>query len=168
MVVRWWLMNRQSLVAAALALVAVVAVVAAILYKTKDNRVNLEGQILKVRSHQISPEQTIVLIDMRLRNASAQSLVVRDVEVFVDADEPVPGVLFAESDIRRTLSYYPALGSRETPGLLRRDRIASGESTDRSLAISVPMTDEQLARRRAVRVVVQDVDGGSAVLVEKR
>ena len=162
-------MNRQSLVAGVLGLVVVAIAVAAVLYKTKDNRVQVEGQILKVRSHQPDTERTIALVDFRLHNTSAISLVVQEVEVFVDEENAsTPAVLFAEGDLRRTLPYYPTLGEKHTPGLLRRDRIASGESIDRSIGFSVPVTDERFSQRKALRIVIHDVDGAKAEIVEKR
>ena len=163
------LMNRQSLVAGVLGLVVLAIVVAAVLYKTKDNRVRVEGQILKVRSHQPDNERTIALVDFRLHNASADSLVVQEIEVFLDEQSASsPAVLFAESDIRRSLPYYPTLGEKHTPGLLRRDRIASGESTDRSIGFSVPVTDDRFSQRKGLRIVIHDVDGAKAEIVEKR
>ena len=163
------LMNRQSLVAAMLGIVVMTIAVAAVLYKNKDSRIRVEGQILKVRSHQADSERTIALVDFRFRNASADLLMVEDVEVFLDEESAsTPAVLFAESDIRRTLPYYPTLGEKHTPGLLRRDRIASGESTDRSLAFSVPVTDDRFGRRKALRIVIHDVDGAQTEIVEKR
>ena len=163
------LMNRQSLVAGALGIVVLAVAVVAVLYKTKDNRVRVEGQILKVRSHQPDSERTIALVDFRLHNASADSLVVQEVEVFLDEQSAsTPAVLFAESDLRRTLPYYPTLGEKHTSGLLRRDRIPSGESTDRSLGFSVPLTDDRFSQRKAVRIVIHDVDGATAEIIEKR
>lgn len=159
------LMNRQGIVAGLLGVVVLILVVGAVLYKTKDNRVKLEGEILKVRSHQPDGERTIALVDLRLRNASSDSFVVQDVEVFVD---DTAGVLFAESDIRRALPYYPTLGEKHTPGILRRDRIASNATSDRSIAFSVPMVDERFNGRKGLRIVIHDVDGGRAELVEKR
>jgi hypothetical protein len=163
-------MNRQSLIIGGIALLIVAAAVSTILITTRKNRVELTGEVLKVRTHQMDPEHTIALIDMRVRNPSTQQFVVRDVEVFVDEPDgkSTPTDLFAESDIKRVLAYYPMLGEKYTPGLLRRDAIASGETTDRSIAVSAPMRDIRLADRNRFRIVIHDVDGAVTEIVENR
>jgi hypothetical protein len=132
--------------------------------------VELTGEVLKVRTHQMDPEHTIALLDLRIHNPSTQQFVVREVEVFVEEPDgkSTPADLFAETDIKRVLAYYPMLGEKFTPGLLRRDQIGSGETTDRSIAVSAPMTDGRLAERKGFRIVVHDVDGPVTEIREKR
>jgi hypothetical protein len=163
-------MNRQSVIIGGIALLIVALGVSSILISTRKNRVELTGEILKVRTHQMDPEHTIALIDLRVNNPSTQQFVVRELEVFVEEPDgkSAPADLFAESDIRRVLDYYPMLGEKFTPGLLRRDRINPGETTDRSFAVSAPMTDERLAGRKGFRLVVHDVDGAVTEIMEKR
>jgi hypothetical protein len=163
-------MNRQTLIIGGIALLIVAAAVSTILITTRKNRVELTGEVLKVRTHQMDPEHTIALLDLRIKNPSTQRFVVRQVEVFVEEPDgkSTPTDLFAESDIKRVIAYYPMLGDKYTPGLLRRDRIASGETTDRSIAVSVPMTDARLGARKGFRVVVHDVDGPVTEIREKR
>jgi hypothetical protein len=163
-------MNRQSLVIGGIALLIVAAGVTSILVSTRKNRVELRGEVLKVRTHQMDPEHTIALIDLRITNPSTQQFVVSEVEVFVEepGGRSTPTDLFAETDIKRVIAYYPMLGEKFTPGLLRRDKINSGESTDRSTAVSAPMTDARLGERTAFRIVVHDVDGATTEIREKR
>jgi hypothetical protein len=163
-------MNRQSMVAALIALVLVAAAVGTILYSTRENRVRLEGEVLKVRSHQMDSEHTIALIDVRLKNPSTQQFVVREIEVFVEEPDgkSTASTLFAEGDARRVIDYYKQLGKKHTPGLLRKDMLGSGETTDRSFAISAPMPDERLAQRKAIRIVIRDVDGATTEILERR
>lgn len=163
-------MNKQSIVIGAIALALVAAVVSSILLTTRKNRVELSGEILKVRTHQIDPEHTIVLIDARIHNPSTQQFVVREVEVSVeDSDgKRTAADVFAETDIKRVVDYYKTLGTKDNPGLLRKDKINTGTSTDRTIAVSAPMTDERFSRRRALRLVVHDVDGKQTEIVETR
>jgi hypothetical protein len=163
-------MNKQTIAAVVIGLGIVAAIVSGILLSTRQNRVELKGEILKVRSHQIDPEHTLALLDIRVQNPSTQQFVVREVEIFVDEPDgkSTPVDVFAEGDIQRVIDYYPTIGKKYSPGLLRRDKINSGESLDRSMAISAPMTDERLQKRKALRVVVHDVDGAKAEIVERR
>lgn len=161
-------MNRQTLATTMIALLAVVLVVGGILLATRKHRVELTGEILKVRSHQMDPEHTIALIDLRVENPSTQQFVVQEVAVFVDEPDgnSASADVFAESDIQRVIDYYPTLGKKYSPGLLRRDQINPGQTSDRSIAISAPMTDERLAQRKALRIVIHDVDGATTRITE--
>ena len=163
-------MSKQAVVTCGIALLIVAAAVSGILFSTRKHRVELTGEVLKVRSHQVDPQHTIVLVDMRVANPSTQQFVVRDVEAFVEESDgkSVPAELFAESDIQRALTYYKVLGEKYTPGLVRKDRIDSRATTDRSIAFSAPMTDARFAERKAIRIVVHDVDRKSTEIREKR
>lgn len=163
-------MNRQSILVGGIALVIVAAAVSTILVSTRRNRVELTGEVLKVRTHQMDSEHTIALIDMRVHNPSTQQFVVREVEVFVEEPDgkSTQADVFAEQDIRRVIDYYKMLGTKDNPGLLRRDKINAGTTTDRTLAISAPMTDERFGNRKGLRFTVHDVDGKTTELRETR
>ena len=163
-------MNKQSVVVGAIALVIVAIAVSSVLITTRKNKIELTGEILKVRTHQIDSEHTVVLADTRIHNPSTQQFVVREVEVVVEEKDGkrTPAEIFAETDIRRVVDYYKTLGTKENPGLLRRDKINSGETVDKTIAFSAPMTDERFGQRKAVRIVVHDVDRKQTELVETR
>ena len=163
-------MNKQSVVVGAIALALVAFAITTVLVTTRQNRVELSGEVLKVRTHQMDPEHTIVLMDVRVHNPSTQQFVVREVEVFVEEQDgkSTPADVFSEVDIQRVVDYYKMLGTKDNPGLLRRDKINSGATTDRTIAISAPMTDERFSNRKAVRIVVHDVDRKSTEIRETR
>ncbi|MBC8165721.1 MAG: hypothetical protein H7Y20_07605 [Bryobacteraceae bacterium] len=163
-------MNKQSLVAAVIAVVAVAAVVGGILFTSHSNRLTLNGQVLKVRSHQIDSEHTLVLIDLRLTNPSSQQLLVSDAEAFLDEADGSSKTLeiFAESDAARMLDYYKTLGTKANIGLIRRDKINAGQTVDRTIAASAPMTEERVLSRKRFRFIVHDADGITAEVAETR
>jgi hypothetical protein len=163
-------MNKQGAFAASLAVLLVVLAVSAILLTTRKNRVELTGEVLKVRSFQNTPDSTLALIDLRIKNPSTQQFVVRDLEVFVDrsSEEPLKASVFSETDARRAVDFYTPLGQKYTPGLVGRTALSSEETMDRSLLIQVPLTDEQFGQRTGLRIVVEDVDGAVTTLAEKR
>ena len=162
-------MNKQGAIAAGLALLVVTVAVAAILWSTRKNRVELTGEVLKVRSYGHAPDATLALIDLRINNPSTQQFVVRNLDVLVDRNgkEPLPASVFSELDAKRTVTYYTPLGEKYTPGLVSRNAVEPGESTDRSLLIKVPLTDWEFAQRTNLRVVVEDVDGAITTLAER-
>ena len=163
-------MNKQSVLIGAIALAIVAIAVSSILVTTRKNRVELTGEILKVRTHQMDPEHTIVLADTRIHNPSTQQFVVREVEVFIEEPDGkrTAAEIFAEADIRRVVDYSKALGTKDNPGLLRRDKINSGATDDKTIAFSAPMTDERFGRRKALRIVVHDIDRKQTEIVETR
>jgi hypothetical protein len=163
-------MNKQVLLPVFLGLALVVVVVTGVLVVTRKNRVELTGEVLKLRSYQTAPERTLGLVDLRVHNPSTQQFVVNEVEIIVEEPDgkDTPTEIFSETDAQRTIAYYTAIGKKYTPGLLRRDRINSGQAVDRSILFSAPMSDERLQKRRALRIVVHDVDGATTQIVEKR
>jgi hypothetical protein len=163
-------MNKQVLLPVFLGLALVTLVVTGVLVVTRKNRVELTGAVLKVRSYQIDPERTLGLVDLRVQNPSTQQFVVNEVEIVVEEPDgqDTPAEIFSETDAQRTINYYTAIGKKYTPGLLRREKINSGQSVDRSMLFSAPMSDERLQKRRALRIVVHDVDGATTQIVEKR
>lgn len=163
-------MNKQSAAAIAVGVALVAAVVSGILVTTRKHRVELRGEVLKVRSHQIDPEHTLALIDFRVENPSTQQFVVREVELFVDeaGGRSTPVDVFPEADIQRVIDYYPAVGKRYNPGLLRRDKIDPGQRSDRSMAFSAPMPDQRLQQRAGIRIVIHEVDGARSEIRERR
>ena len=163
-------MRKQGLLAVLIGLAVVAVIIAAILATTRKNRVELTGEVIKVRSHQVDPEHTLALIDFRVHNPSTQQFMVRDIEVFVDEPDgkSTLGELFSEPDLTTAIAYYKTLGQRYNPGLKRRDKLNSGATTDRSIGVSVPMTDERLQARKSVRLRIHDADGPVVEIAEKR
>lgn len=162
-------MNR--LVAAiTVAGVVVIAGILAILLATRENRVELNGRFLKVRSHQVDPERTLALLDLRIENPSTQQFKIREIEVLVDeaGGTPLTAEVFAETDVQRFLDFYPTLGAKDNRGLLRSDTIDSKQTTDRTLFVSVPMSDARLQKRKGLRLIIRDVDGPEVEIREQR
>jgi hypothetical protein len=163
-------MNRQTIIIGAIALAVVAAAIGAILYSTRGNRVEVTGEILKVRSHQIDPASTIVAIDFRVTNPSTQQFVVREVEVFLDQKEgkQLQGDIFSEIDAQRMFDYYKVLGPKHNTTLIRREKLNSGQSMDRMIAARVEASDQTVAERKAIRLLIHDIDGPKSEIVETR
>src|SRR5688572_29828935 len=129
-------MNKQVVIIGVIALAVVSAVVGGILFSTRHNKVEVTADILKVRSHQIDANSTVVVVDFRVHNPSTQQFLVRDVEIFLDAEDgkSIPGDIFADVDAQRMLEYYKVLGPKHNKTLIRRERLDSGQSVDRMIA----------------------------------
>ena len=158
-------MNRQQLVVGAIAVAIVVVAVGSILYSTKNNKVELTGTLLRVRTHPVDAENSVVLADIRVKNPSTQQFVVQDVKVFLDDQE---GDLFSETDAQRLFTYYPVLGKKYNANLTIRQKINPGESIDRMITVRFKATDEAIRNRKAIRIVITDVDRATTEIIEKR
>ena len=158
-------MNRQHVVVGAIAVLIVVVGVGSILVSTRKNRLELTGQMLRVRTHTVDAQNTVVLADIRISNPSTQDFIVKDVEVYLDN---LKGDTFSEIDARRLFEYYPLLGKKYNDNLTIRHKIKSGESIDRMISVSFKASEEQVAKRGAIRIVVTEADGAKTEIVEKR
>jgi hypothetical protein len=163
-------MNKQAVVTGIVALGIVGAILGAILFSTRHNKVEVTADILKVRSHQIEPSSTIVAIDFRVSNPSTQQFVVRDVEAFLETKEgkSLQGDIFAEMDAQRMFDYFKVLGPKHNTTLIRREKVNSGQSIDRMIAARFDASDASVQERKAVRLVIYDIDGAKSEIVESR
>ena len=161
---------REKLLPGLIAVVLVTGLVAGILYTTRNNAVQLEGQILKVRSQTTESGSTIAIIDFRVHNPSTQQFLVRDVAVKLDVKNgrTVDGAIFREAEIPGLLHFYTLLGPKYNQTLLARDKIESGQSIDRMLAVQFPLNDDGVQTRGAIRIFVTDVDGATKEIREQR
>jgi hypothetical protein len=155
-------MNKPAIL---IGLLIVGALVGSVLFSTRHNRLELEGTILKVRSYQIDPRQTVAVLDIRFHNPSTQPFAVRSVEVECDGKS---GGVFTEEEARRLFQYYPVLGEKYNQTLLPRDAVAPGKDLDRMLAVRFDTSDEEFQKRKSLRITVLETDRAKRVIEEKR
>jgi len=162
-------LNRQNVVIGLFAVLLVGGVVGTILYSTRHNKVELTGSVLKVRTYQVDPENLVVFADIRISNPSTQQFIVHDVNVSMDdADgKRVEGENFPEPDAQRLFTYFPVLGKKYNPNLMIRQKINSNQTIDRMVSVRLPGTEAAFAKRKALRILVTDVDGAKTEIVEK-
>ena len=163
-------MNRQAVVAGIIALAIASAIVGGILYSTRRNKVEVKGEILKVRSHQIEADKTIVVVDFRVTNPSTQHFTIREVEVFLDGKDgkSLLGGVFAEIDAQRMFDYYKVLGEKYNVTLMRRERLNSEQTVDRMIAVRFDTSDAGVQDRKNIRLVIHDMHGPKSEIIELR
>ena len=110
------------------------------------------------------------MIDFRVTNPSTTQFVVKDVDVTLDTSDgkTIEGSIFSEIDARRLFDYYKVLGTKFNATLLTRDKINSGETVDRMLAVRFTASDEGIQNRKAIHIVIHDVDGIQTEIIEHR
>lgn len=163
-------MHRGALLPAAIAVVIVCSMIGGGLYWTRNNHLELKGQVLKVRSYSIDRDYTVAAIDFRVTNPSASQFVVKDIEVTLDTREgkTLDGSVFPEIDARRLFDYYKVLGTKFNATLVVKDKVEAGATVDKMLAVRFTGTDANVQDRKAIHISIHDVDGAVSEIVELR
>lgn len=160
---------KQTLVAAGLALLVVAGFWSWVAYRGKEQRLEISGNVLSVRSQQLDPATTLVIADYRVRNTSPQKLVVRSVELTLESKgKKLTGEYVSDVDLGRLLDYYKQLGPKTSAPLAHKSTLDAGATLDRMVAVSFPVSQAELAERSSLRVVVKDMDGDTFELPESR
>jgi hypothetical protein len=128
------------------------------------------GKILKVRTLPADENSSIAVIDFRVENAADYGVLVREVTVTLEepsgkTDEGSP---IAQMDAERLFQYYPVLGQKYNDTLKTRDRIKPHETMDRMIAVRFEIPQAQVDARKGLKLHIQDVDGPSGDLIEKK
>jgi hypothetical protein len=162
-------LSRNFLVALGIGLVVVAVLVFGTLVKTKGAHLTLAGKVMHVRTLSTDPQNSIVVIDFRVRNEAQIPFMSREAKVILtkaDGSE-VEGDTIAQTDMDRVFDYYKTLGPKYNPVLIQRDRIKGGETLDRMVAASIALPEADIEKRKNVTVRLFDVDGPTFDIKEK-
>lgn len=163
-------MNRGTLIAALIAVAIVGSMIGGGLYWTRNNHLELKGKVLKVRSYSIDQDYTVAVIDFRVTNPSTSQFVVKDIDVTLDTRQgkTLDGSIFSEIDARRLFDYYKVLGAKFNETLVTKDKIESGATMDKMLAVRFTATDADIQNRKGLHILIHDIDGPVTEIVEVR
>lgn len=152
-------MNRRVAVASGLALLALGAVAAALLWTNRGAHLVLEGAILKVRTLALD-SATAVVADFRLVNPADYPFVVRKVDLIMDVGgRQVEGVVAADVDARDLFAAYPIIGPKYNETLRMRETIPPKRSVDRMVAARFELSQAEVEARRGLRLRIEELDG---------
>ena len=147
--------------------VVVAAIVIGALYSNRGSRMELNGEIKKVRIHAIGDRSSVAIIDFRLSNPADYPFMIRTVQLFLDpAGDPttsVEGAVVAEVDVRRLFDAVPELGPKYNDSLKVRDRLEPKSTNDRMIAARFDLAAADLERRLRFRVRLVDLDSSGSV-----
>lgn len=151
-------------------LLIVAALAGAAYWWNRASQARLEGKILKVRTFATGDESSMVVLDVRITNPARVLFQVKEVEVAAVTSglDRAPGLVAAERDLDRVLTYYPLAGARYSPVLKFRERIRAGETVDRTIAASFAMPLGGLESRKRLEISIQDADGAVVTVGEER
>lgn len=153
-------MRKEMMMPAGIGLAIALAIGAAVLWINRGAHLLLEGGIQKVRVQGMENAAAVVA-DFRITNPSDVPFVVRTVSMILtdSAGNDVEGVVVADTDARRVMEYYPALGQKFNDSLKTRDRIDAHQTADRMLAARFEIPQAAVDSRKSLRIRIEDVDG---------
>ena len=161
--------SRTFLVALGIGMIVVGVVVFGTLVKTKGAHLVLAGNVMHVRTLSTDPQNSIVIVDFRVRNEAQIPFMSREAKLILtkaDGTE-LEGNTIAQTDMDRVFDYYKTLGPKYNPVLVQRDRVKGGETLDRMLAASIALPEGDVEKRKNVTVRLFDVDGPTFDIKEK-
>ena len=161
-------MSKQFWIFLAVGLAVVAAVVGISLVANKGEHLELTGEVLKVRTFQMNPHATLVMLDFRATNPSDVPFVVKNVEIELTpaAGDALNGMSISKPDIENVFKYEKFLGSKYNDVLSIRDRIEPHQKVDRMVGARFDLPEAAIDARRGIRVRIEDMDGVVAELTE--
>jgi hypothetical protein len=163
-------MSKQFWTFLAVGLAAVGLAVAAIWSGTKSNHLDLTGKILKVRSLELEPGSTLVVVDFRVTNPSGVPFVVQQVSMKMERfkEDPLDGVEVSRTDVDTMFQAKPLIGVKYNDVLAVRDTIAPGRTIDRMAEASFDAKESDMEFRKGIVLHIEDVDGAGFDISEKK
>jgi hypothetical protein len=150
---------------------AVVAVgLSVLLMSTKGAHLELDGSILKVRTLELNPKATLVIVDFRVKNPSDVSFVVKQAttKFYPLTGDPIDGTPISKPDVENVFKYEKLLGPKFNDVLSIEDKIPPHQSVDRMVGARFEMSESAIDLRKAIHVVIEDMDGTVADITEKK
>jgi hypothetical protein len=141
-----------------------------LLVGTKGNHLELNGTILKVRVMPLSPVASLVIVDFRVTDPSDVPFVMKGATLTLEpATGPtLDGMTVSKSDIENVFKYNPILGPKFNDVLGIKDRIQPHQRLDRMVGARFEIPESQAEDRKAIHLNVEEMNGVTADLVEKR
>ena len=163
-------MNKQLLISLFTGLAVVAIAVGFVLIGTKGNHLELTGTILKVRVMPLSPVASLVIVDFRVSDPSDVPFVMKDAKLTLETakGEILDGMSVSKPDIENVFKYNPILGPKFNDVLGIEDRIEPHQRLDRMVGARFEIPDVQAEDRKAIHLHIEELNGVTADLVEKK
>jgi hypothetical protein len=148
---------------------AIVAIVVAITWVgSSGSHLELKGHILKVRTFQMSPNATLVIVDFRVSNPSNVGFMVKNVEVDLTpaSGDAATGMSISKPDVENVFKYEKFLGPKFNDVLSIRDKIDPHQQVDRMVGARFEMSEAAVEARKSIRLKIEDMDGAVAELTD--
>ena len=163
-------MSKQFWIFLGIGLAIVAAGIGLTFVATKGSHLELKGQIMKVRTFQMNPNATLVLVDFRVENPSDVNFVAKNAEIELTpaSGDAAVGMSISKPDIENVFKYEKFLGSKYNDVLSIRDQIGPRKKMDRMIGARFEMSEAAIEARKSIKVRIVDMDGTVAELGEAK
>ncbi|HUP04359.1 MAG TPA: hypothetical protein VMU19_10245 [Bryobacteraceae bacterium] len=163
-------MNENVLKWVGAGVLGLLAVVGIVVFMQRGARLEMTGQVLKVRTAPITDTYAIAVLDFRAMDVSDVPAVVRNVTVYEEDQNGVrtAGKTISEPDAKRVFDAIPLLGPKYNKSLVYRDRIPERGSLDRMIAATFQTPAAALDQRKRFVITIEEIDGGIFEIDEKK
>ena len=137
---------------------------------TKGNHLELNGTILKVRIMPLSPTASLAIVDFRVTDPSDIPFVMKGATLTLEpaSGAILDGMVVSKPDIENVFKYNPILGPKFNDVLGIKDRIEPHQRLDRMVGARFEIPESEAEDRKAIHLHVEEMDGVTADLVEKK
>ena len=137
---------------------------------TKGNHLELTGTILKVRVLPLSEVASLVVVDFRVTDPTDIPFVMKGASLTLEpaTGATLEGMTVSKSDIENVFKYNPILGPKFNDVLGIKDRIEPHQRLDRMVGARFEIPESQAEERKAIHLHVEEMNGVTADLVEKK
>jgi hypothetical protein len=162
--------NKQFLLFLGIGLAAVGIGVSFLWVGTKGNHLELNGTILKVRVLALSPTASLVAVDFRMTNPSDIPFVVKSVSLTLEPESggTLDGMSVSKPDMDAVFQYNKLLGPKFNDVFSIKDKVAPHQRLDRMVGARFEIPDSKAEERKAIHLHIEELDGVTADLVEKK
>jgi len=161
-------MRKPLLIAMGIGAALVAIVVAGIVAMQWNAHIEVQGQILKIRTAPLEAGSSVVAIDFRFKNPARYAFVVKSVTVTLETRDgkQYDGATTAEIDTQRLFEGVPLLGQKYNPSLHGGDKVAPSATEDRMVAARFELPHDRLEARKRFVLTIEEVDGAVSQIAE--
>jgi hypothetical protein len=141
-----------------------------VLLGTAGNHLELKGTILKVRVLPLSPTASLAIVDFRVTDPSDVPFVLKGATLSLEpaSGAILEGMTVSKPDIENVFQYNPILGPKFNDVLGIKDKIAPHQRIDRMVGARFEIPESEAEDRKAIHLHIEEMDGVTADLVEKK
>jgi len=145
------------------------ALIGFVFYANRGAHIEIRGEVLKVRTHSAEETSSVAILDFRFANPADYPFVVRKIDVTVVGKDgsTTEGMVVADADAARYLSYFPALGQKYNDSLVVREKVLPKQLLDKMVMARFEAPESKLQMRERFRIRVEEVDGAVSLIEEK-
>jgi len=154
-------MSKQFLIFFGVGVLVIAVSVFAIMYSHRGAHLELKGEILKIRTGELSDRDSIAVLDFRVTNISDVPFVVRQVEVTLDKADgsTAESAIISKMDLHQLFQYNRFLGDQYNDSLSIKDTVAPHQTVDRMVAARFDIPNKDLESAKTIHLSIQDLDG---------